>query len=191
MPYQAYGKMDPDDVKAIIAYLRTLEPIAYKAPESEANFPMNIIMQTIPQPANPMERPSPDSPIKYGKYLVTIAGCAECHTPEAQGSDIQGMYLAEGFEYQMPFGTVRSANITPDKKTGIGRWTKQQFVQQFKQYDVPTDSLRNIQKGEFNTIMPWQMYAGMKKEDLEAIYAYLKSVEPVKHQVTMFEPLSN
>jgi len=186
MPYPAYSKMDSSDVKAIVAYLRTLKPIKYEAPKSHVNFPMNLIMRTIPEPADPMDRPPAEDSVAYGRYLTTIAGCAECHTPQEQGADIEGMYLAGGFEYLMPFGTVRSANITPDPKTGIGNWSKQKFINRFKQYDVPVDSLKNVEKGEFNTIMPWKMYAGMKSEDLEAIYFYLQTVKPVEHQITKF-----
>lgn len=191
MPYLAYGKMDPTDVKAIIAYLRTLEPVRYEAPASEVNFPMNLILRIIPQPPDPMERPSPEQTLEYGKYLVTIAGCAECHTPQEQGTDIKGMYLAGGFEFQMPFGTIRSANITPDEKTGIGNWSREKFVHRFKQYDIPTDSLADVSNGDFNTLMPWQMYAGMTTRDLEAIYTYLQTVEPVAHQVTKFTRASD
>ncbi len=190
MPYPGYSKMDPDDVKAIIAYIRTLEPIDYQPPASKPNFPVNILLRTDPQPADPMERPNPENTIKYGKYLISIAGCTDCHTPQKQGADIEGMYLAGGFEYKMPFGTIRSANITPDKETGIGRWTKEMFVNQFKQYDVPTDSLRDVKKGDMNTLMPWQMYAGMSDQDLEAIYHYLQTVDAVKHKVTLFTPPS-
>ncbi|NGP88840.1 c-type cytochrome [Fodinibius halophilus] len=188
MPYPAYAKMDPDDVKAIIAYLRTLEPITYNAPSSEPNFPMNLIMRTIPQEAQPMERPPKSDPVKYGKYLTLIGGCAECHTPQKQGADIEGMYLAGGFEFGMPNGTVRSANITPHQKYGIGRWSKNEFVERFKQYDVPTDSLSSVSGNQFNTIMPWKMYAGMTDEDLEAIYEYLQTVEPVDNSVNRFTP---
>lgn len=190
MPYPAYSNMDPDDVRAIIAYIRTLEPIAYEAPPSEVNFPMNFILRTIPEEADPTERPPTDDSVAYGKYLTTIAGCAECHTPQKQGTDIEGMYLAGGFEYKMPFGTVRSSNITPHKQTGIGNWDKQQFVDRFKQYDVPAESLSTVQEGQFNTVMPWQMYAGMTEQDLEAIYTYLQTVEPVENRVTKFTPPS-
>ena len=190
MPYPAYSKMDPDDVKAIIAYLRTLDPIDYTSPDSEANFPMNFILSTIPRPAQPMERPSPESPIEYGKYLTNIAACGECHTPQQQGIDIEGMFLAGGFEFKMPFGTIRSSNITPHKKTGIGNWSKDQFVKRFKQYNVATDSLTDVSENEFNTIMPWQMYAGMTTQDLEAIYTYLQTVKPIENQVTRFTPTS-
>jgi mono/diheme cytochrome c family protein len=190
MPYPAYGKMDPDDVRAIIAYIRTLEPIEYTPPASQANFPMNMILRTIPQPANPMERPSPEDSVEYGEYMTIIGGCAECHTPKEQGVDIEGMYLAGGFEFQMPFGMVRSVNITSHDQTGIGRWTKEMFVNRFKQYDVPSDSLPDVGENQFNTVMPWQMYAGMKEQDLEAIYTYLQTVEPVENAVTRFTPPS-
>lgn len=190
MPYPAYSKLDPDDVRAIIAYIRTLDPIAYEAPSSEVNFPMNFILRTIPKEADPTERPSADNPVAYGKYLTTVAGCVECHTPQKQGADIEGMYLAGGFEYKMPFGTVRSANITPHKKTGIGSWSKEKFVSRFKQYNVPAESLSTVSKGQFNTVMPWQMYADMTRQDLEAIYTYLQTVEPVENQVSKFTPPS-
>lgn len=186
MPYPAYSKMDPDDVRSIIAYIRTLEPIEYSAPSSEINFPMNLILRTIPQRADPMNRPFPEDSVAYGKYMTIIAGCAECHTPQEQGVDLEGMYLAGGFEFKMSFGTVRSSNITPHKETGIGNWSKEVFVNRFKQYDVPNDSLRDVGGNQLNSIMPWQMYAGMKEQDLEAIYTYLKTVEPVENKVEKF-----
>lgn len=188
MPYPAYGKMDPDDVASIIAYIRTLEPIATETPDSKANFPMNFIMRTVPQPAEPMERPSPRDTLAYGKYLTTIAACADCHTPQLQGAPVEGLYMAGGFEFEMPGGTVRSANLTPHKRTGIGSWSKEQFVNRFKQHDVPADSLLDVAPNQFNTPMPWNMYAGMKHEDLEAIYLYLQSIEPVENLVTRFVP---
>lgn len=188
MPYPVYGKMDPRDVKAIIAYIRTLRPINFDPQKSEPNFPMNIILPTIPKPATPQSRPSPKNTIAYGKYMLTIAGCAECHTPRKQGQPIKGMYLAGGFEYRMPFGIIRSANITPDKETGIGDWTRKKFISQFKQYDVPLDSLPDVAKDDFNSVMPWKMYAGMKVRDLKAIYAYLKTIPAVKNEVTGFVP---
>lgn len=190
MPYPSYGKMDPEDVKSIIAYIRTLEPIEFESPESKANFPMNLILRTIPQSADPVERPNPQDSIAYGKYLITIGGCSDCHTPQEQGVDIEGMFLAGGFEFNAPWGAVRSSNITPHKETGIGNWSKETFVNRFKEFDVPVDSLAEVGEQEFNTIMPWQMYAGMTTEDLEAIYAYLQTVEPVENQVVKFTPLS-
>lgn len=188
MPYLSYSIMDPEDVKSIVAYIRTLDPINYQSPPSQANFPVNFIMRTMPQPANPAERPSPSDPAEYGKYLVTIAACGDCHTQKNEGVPVEGMHLAGGFEFEMPFGVVRSSNLTPHTKTGLGNWTEEQFVARFKQYDIPEDSLPKVEPDQFNSVMPWAMYAGMEERDLEAIYAYLKSIEPVEHQVVKYTP---
>ncbi len=190
MPYRQYRYMDPDDVKAIIAYLRTLEPIDHEVPESEVNFPVNLIIRTVPQAPEPTERPSIDDIIEYGKYMTTIAGCSSCHTPEVEGTRVEELFMAGGFEFHMPGGTVRSANITPHKKNGIGNWSEKQFVSRFKQYDVPNDSLADTPREGFNSVMPWKMYSGMTEQDIKAIYAYLMSLEPNSHRVVKFSPVA-
>lgn len=58
MPYSYYGKMDPEDIYDIIAYIRTLAPIENEVPESDADFPVSIILKTIPKEASPTEKPS-------------------------------------------------------------------------------------------------------------------------------------
>lgn len=189
MPHPAYGKMDEDDIKCIIAYLRTLKPVGKKAPESKADFPMNFIINTIPQKPDFHKIPDTTDLVAYGKYIYIAASCTDCHTKQDKGRKVAGMEDAGGFEFPLPYGgIVRSANITPDKETGIGNWTEEQFVKRFKAY---TDSAaRNmvVQKGRFNTNMPWTMYAGMKEEDLKALYAYLKTIPPVKNNVVLFSP---
>lgn len=191
MPFISYGKMDPDDVNAIIAYIRTLHPIASDIPPSSANFPMNIIMRTIPKDIEtPGKRPPASNRLEYGKYLTSIAACADCHTPQEKGQPLEGMYMAGGFSFVMPNGTVvRSANITPHKERGIGRWTEEQFVQRFTAYRQPAAN-HTIGHGEFNTVMPWTRYAGMTDDDLGAIYTYLMSVPPNEHEVEKFTVLA-
>ncbi len=188
MPYPLYRNMRPADVKAIIAYIRTLEPIEHEVPESEPDFPVNLIMRTIPKEADPMEKPAAGDKIARGKYLTTIGGCIECHTPKSQGQRIDSLYLAGGFEFAMVGGdTLRSVNLTPDSSTGIGMWSETQFVNRFKQYENQSyEDIRKVPEGAYNTLMPWTMYAGMKEEDLKAIYAYLQSIEPVEHEVVRF-----
>ncbi len=58
MPYLAYGNMDPEDVKSIIAYIRTLEPKEGSYPAADLNFPLNLIVPTIPHDATPMAKPT-------------------------------------------------------------------------------------------------------------------------------------
>lgn len=188
MPYPSYSRMDPDDVRAIIAYIRTLEPIPNETPESRPDFPLNLVMRTMPEPARPMERPPKSDTLAYGEYLTTIAACRDCHTPVDQGSFIDSLFMAGGREFEMPWGTVRSSNITPHARTGLGEWDREQFVERFKQYDVPYDSLDKVSENAFNTLMPWAMYAGMTEEDLSAIFRYLQTVEPIEHPVTRFTP---
>lgn len=187
MPYQSYGKMDPEDVKALIAYLRTLPPKEGSYPESEYDFPMNIILKTIPHDAAPMERPETSDTVHYGEYLVTIAACADCHTPKDKGEAIPGKYLAGGFEFKNELGDiVRSANITQSYETGIGAWTEEQFLGKFKAYRDSAARNTPVQPHEFNSMMPWTVFAGMKDEDLKAIYRYLKTVPPVENKVEKF-----
>jgi mono/diheme cytochrome c family protein len=185
MPHPNYGQLDKKDIIAIIAYLRTLEPVETENIPSESDFPMSLIVNTIPKEASFVERPDPSEKVAYGKYILTMASCGDCHTKVKNGQFIEGMFLAGGREFITPWGTVRSANLTPDDKTGLGIWTEDSFLKRFKMH---TDSTYvnppfDPDKDMF-TIMPWLMYANMKEEDLRAIYAYLRSLEPIEHSVT-------
>jgi hypothetical protein len=186
MPYPAYAQMTQEDAYSIVAYLRTLKPIAHTPPRSQLNFPMNLIVRTIPKP---YQAPAPvdrNDSTAYGKYLVTIAACGECHTQQDHGTPLPGMELAGGFEFPLPTGKiVRSANITPDMETGIGHWNKAYFIAQFKRFDKP-EALALPTQGGVNTVMPWTMYAGMTESDLGAIYDYLRTIPPVKNGVDKF-----
>jgi mono/diheme cytochrome c family protein len=186
MPHPNYGKMATEDIYAIIAYLRTLKPIDNNVPQSVADFPMNFIINTIPAKASPQAIPDTANKVEYGKYLLNAAACSECHTKQEKGQKIPGMELAGGFEFPIATGTVRSSNITPDNETGIGDWSESAFINRFKMYGDSSYTPAKISAGEFNTVMPWIMYASMKREDLAAIYAYLKTVTPVKNNVVKF-----
>jgi hypothetical protein len=145
-------------------------------------------MRLIPSPAEPMQIPAKSDTVAYGKYLVTIAGCGDCHTPTDRGKPIDSMRFAGGMEFNLPWGVVRSSNLTPDSETGLGGWDRETFVLLFKGYN--NDEGRNIPvpDGEFNTVMPWTMYAGMTEEDLGAVFTYLHSLKPIMHQVEKFTP---
>ena len=98
-------------------------------------------------------------------------------------------YMAGGFRMPMiSGGAVFSANLTPDKKTGIGNWTETQFLARFKMYADSSYVPHNVNKGEFNTMMPWGYYSRMNEEDLKAIFAYLQSIKLVENMVVKFEP---
>jgi mono/diheme cytochrome c family protein len=186
MPYPYYSKMDREDIYSIIAYLRSLSPIESKVPDSEPDFPMNFILNTIPMPANPQPKPSERDQLAYGAYLTNASGCMECHTNVDKGQIIPELAFSGGREFGFPDGSVlRSANITPHE-TGIGSWTEEMFLVRFKMYADSAYVLPSVAPGEFNTIMPWTMYGQMKREDLAAIYAYLRTVKPLENKVEKY-----
>lgn len=184
MPYPYYNRLATEDVYSIIAYLRSLPSIESHPQASEVDFPMNIIMHTIPQEAHPMALPKLTDPT-YGEYLVNAAGCRECHTRMVNGKAV-GEPFAGGLEFKFPNGAiVRSANITPDLRTGIGAWDRETFIRTFRQYGDSTyvPPAINWEQGDFQTLMPWTMYGGMTEEDLGAIYDYLHALSPVVNEV--------
>ena len=185
MPWHNYGKMDKSDMLAVIAYLRTLPALENNSiPESKAKFPFSLILKTLPHDPQYKARPKNTDTLAYGEYLTTAASCNDCHTQQNKGKPLEGMGFAGGFKFNLKSGgKAVSANITPDKNTGIGNWTSQQFIGRFKAYNA---KMPDVQKNQPNTVMPWTMYASMTDEDLNAIYVYLKSLKPIDNKVTHF-----
>jgi mono/diheme cytochrome c family protein len=189
MPYSEYRYLAKEDVYAIVVYLRTLPPIENKVPKPSINFPLNLIFRTIPSDPDPQPLPDSSDILGTGKYLVRVAGCYFCHTPNNQGTPIPDKDFSGGHEFSDPeLGTVRSANITPDMETGIGSWNKESFIKRFKAYEDSAGSHIPYIKGGPQTVMPWTILAGMTEEDLGTIYDYLQTVSPIKNSVQKFTP---
>jgi mono/diheme cytochrome c family protein len=187
MPYLGYQHLSDEDARAIVAYLRTLPPIHRSVPAKRIRFPLNLLLKSVPRPLDgPVPEPNRSDPVAYGKYLTTVAGCLGCHTTEdARRRPIPGMEFAGGNEYPGPWGTNRSANITPEEHTWMGKATKEEFVARFKAFAPLVDSSPVAPQGQ-NTVMGWLAYSGMTEDDLGAIYDYLKTVKPVRHEVVTF-----
>ncbi len=186
MPYVQYNRMAREDLLSIIAYIRTLKPIKNKVPARQLMMP---IAMAYPGPALQPSvegnvRPPEANKVKYGEYLATIADCATCHTPQTQqGPDMARMF-AGGFVFDAGTFKVTSANITSDSVTGIGTWTEGQFLNKFTQYREEKNY--NFNPGKDNTIMPLSLMAGMKDEDLKAIYAYLRTLKPISNKIEKY-----
>jgi hypothetical protein len=186
MPYHLYGRLPKEDIYDVIAYLRTLEPVRADQPPRKLDFPLSLIVNTIPKEGTHDLAPSSD-PVKHGEYVITAAACYDCHTPVKDGQYVKTLGFAGGFEFPLETGgIIRSSNITPDKETGIGNWTKEAFVAKFKSFQDEYFSPHEVKPGQLNTEMPWTYYANMKEEELGAIYDYLMSMEPVSHKVEKF-----
>jgi hypothetical protein len=148
-----------------------------------------------------------ESQIKWGEHLVTILDCQACHTPKKMTS--QGMVFDETLmlsgrpsempaldidrqeleskgltatgdltEWAGPWGVSYAANLTPDE-TGIGNWTEEQFI-------------LSLREGKYKGLagsrtllppMPWESFSQMTDDEIKAIFAYLKSIKPIKNLV--------
>ena len=190
MGYHRFGQLDKEDIYSIIAYIRDLQPVKKDVPQSEPDFPVNILINTMPQEAAFTTRPSETDQVAYGKYLITATGCVDCHSKTDKGKVIPGTEFGGGMEFKGPNGIMRSPNITMHKETGIGNWTKDVFVSHFRAYTDSSYVSRKVAAGDLNTPMPWTMYGGMKEEDLSAIFAYLNTVQPIEHKVIVSEKMT-
>jgi mono/diheme cytochrome c family protein len=103
-----------------------------------------------------------------GAYMVRAAGCVSCHTDKKGG----GQPFAGGLALKTPFGTFHSPNITPDKETGIGAWTDEDFLRAVTQG-------QGAHGEELYPVFPYTSFAAMKAEDALAIKAYLFTLSPV------------
>ena len=179
MPYPRYREMSDEDLASIIVYLRSVPPVRSQLPLTKIPFPLNYLMNNMPQPVTTHLAPDLSTPEKHGAYLVSMAACADCHTPQEKGQPLPGMDFAGGFLIHEPKGDVVSNNITP-AASGIGYYNEATFIQALRQGKVGARPLR--------ASMPWYFFGKMTDDDLKAIYAYLKTVKPVKHQIDNFEP---
>lgn len=170
MPFDTYAMMPREDVYAVVAYLRTLEPIERTPSENDLNPLFKIVSRLLPKPWMPPEPVDPSDRVAYGAYLVELAECKLCH----------GSSLAGGRTFEVPGdGEILASNITPSS-TGIGDWSRENFIGVFKSFASPESQRILVPEGEPNTVMPWVQYARLSEEDLGAIYDYLSTFEPVE-----------
>jgi len=146
--------------------------------------------------------------VKKGMYLVNLGGCNDCHSakvftnmgPMPDSTRLLAGYIASGklpevnaamvgpdkwggfFNNDLtawvgPWGVSFAANLTPDEATGIGMWTEDVFIKAMR-------TGKHMGAGRpILPPMPWQNYGQLNDEDLGAIFAYLKSIRPVKNAV--------
>lgn len=176
MPYENFQYLPDEDVASIVVFLRSLPPVRNPLPTTQLIFPVKYLIRSVPEPLeSPVLPPVFSDQVNRGEYLVRVAGCADCHTPQDDhGQPLPGMYLAGGQVFDGPWGKVASANLTPDS-TGISYYDEALFLKAIRAGYVMGRPL--------NQIMPWTMYRNLTDDDLKAIFAYLKTVKPINHAV--------
>ena len=107
--------------------------------------------------------------VKGGEYLARAGDCIACHTAP------EGRIFAGGRAMPTPFGTLYTSNITPDPQTGIGKWSADDFYKTMHNGRFPDGGL-------IYPAMPFASYTKVTRADSDAIFAYLKSIPPVRQK---------
>lgn len=177
MPYEHYRNMPDEDVASVVVYLRSLPAVKNPLPKTEVIFPVKYFINNAPEPiTTPVPQPDLSDPAKRGKFLVNLVGCADCHTPlDNHRQVIAGMDFGGGQTIPAAWGNFTSANITPDP-TGIPYYDEALFIKTMR-----TGSVGGVR--ELNSTMPWMVLRNMTDQDLAGIFAYLKTLKPVRHRV--------
>ncbi|MGO4871547.1 MAG: c-type cytochrome [Roseiarcus sp.] len=119
------------------------------------------------------------SQIERGKYLVTVGGCNDCHTPGTflGHPDMTRMLGGSDVGFAIPgLGVFVGRNLTPDKETGLGAWSTEEIIAAITTGRRPDGRL-------LAPIMPWMEFSQLTSADAQAIAAYLQSIPPVKNAV--------
>ena len=119
---------------------------------------------------------SQDDLVKRGEYLARAGDCISCHTATSHGGTTTGISFAGGLAISTPFGYLVSPNITPDDETGIGTWTADDFWRAIH-FGI------NKRGEPLYPAMPYVFFTRATREDSDAIFAFLKSLKPVRHAV--------
>ena len=166
MPYMGYKNLSDDDLASVVVYLRSVPAIRNPLPQTKINFPVNLLVRGVPEPVTEAVPAPATDQLARGKYLVTL-GCG-CH------SAVDKLPYAGGEALSGPWGTVVSANITPDP-SGISYYSEETFITALRTGYVGSRKL--------NSIMLFGEFKNLTDEDLKAMFAYLKTLSPMKHRV--------
>jgi mono/diheme cytochrome c family protein len=178
MPASFYKALLPDDLDAIVAYLRTVRPIRSEVPDPVYKAPVR--RDSYPDAEAGFSKAMFADPVERGAYLVTIGHCMECHSAWSRGVSDFKTGLGHGGRVfpprqGSPDGTPDSvaANITSDPTAGIGAWTDQEIGRAVT-HGMARDG--RILKPP----MAYAFYAGLTQADLADIIAYLRTVPPLQ-----------
>ena len=181
MPYQYFRRISDEDLASIIVYERSLAPVHVERPKTVLTDDIKKTFQPLP-PVDHVPDPDRTDRVAYGKYLVSAGHCDSCHTPTDElGNPLPNMYLAGGALLDGAWGPdpkkiihVASLNLTPDP-SGISYFDEKMFIKVIRTGMVEARPLASI--------MPWAYFRNLSNDDLGAIFAYLRTVKPVRHRI--------
>jgi len=158
--------------------MRTLTLIVFAA--ACRTLPADPPAQPAPKPVAVAPEPEPQldpTQVARGAYVAALAGCKACHSPMKNGASDGTKPYAGGLEVKMPNGSVwRAPNITPDRASGIGRWSDTELVTAMRR-GIAKDGTKLL------PIMPYPYYHRMTDADAKAVVAFLRSQRPIYNEV--------
>ena len=186
-PYLSLQGMADDDVRALVAYLRTLpavkranQPRHIKIPLFESVFLPAWVAAFGPRGDPPASAPA--SGLAHGEYLVrAVSHCGECHTPRNIAMTMDRSRFLAG----NPSGLIENAkvpNITPDNGTGIGEWTVDQIADFLATGNTPDGDVAGDLMGELIQGKGGG-YKDLTQADRLAIAQYLKTIPPIRNKI--------
>lgn len=169
MNYPSYRDLSDDDVLSIVAYLRTRKPIRRDNGRTALDFPVGMMIRTIPHPLDGPPSGLPAAGVERGRALLKVMMCGECHTPrDSRGNPIAGRELAGGNEFRGPWGVVYAANITTHPAAGVGAYSNDDLKRVFRE--------GKNRAGRELWVMPWSVSKNLTDADLDALIAALREV---------------
>lgn len=186
MPHEAYSGIAKEDLQALIAYLRTLKPVRKETPRLQTWVPfyrsllVPLWLHVFGRYSIPPDK-APRSGIERGRYLVDhISLCGDCHTLRNRlGVPQRRLYLAGS---RTGLLGEESPNITPDKETGIGEWSRDEIADlTLTGFKPNLDNVQGLMEEVIEGVSVG--YKNMTRQDALAIADYLKSVRPIVNKV--------
>jgi mono/diheme cytochrome c family protein len=173
MPVAFYKILTPRDLDAVVAYVRSVQPVRNEIPPPTYKAAMHS--ELVPGAEKPIAEDALRDPVQRGFYLATIAHCMECHSRRADGvNDYKNHWGKGGYEFTGPFGKVTTSNITSHKTAGVGAWSDAELKRALT-HGVGRDGRA------FKTPMARQIYfSKLTEEDLNAIVAWVRTIPPLE-----------
>jgi mono/diheme cytochrome c family protein len=176
MPWQNFRGLSDEDVASVIAYLRSLPPVKRARGTTAIRPPVSWFLKLQPAPLTaPVAAAPAADPVARGRHLAEVGQCQTCHTPvDERHQPLPGMAFAGGQPFVLDGVKYLSANLTPDP-SGIPYYDEALFIRAMR--------TGNVGGRRLAPIMPWSEIRKLTDADLKALWAYLKTVQPVAHEV--------
>ncbi|WPR70595.1 cytochrome c [Flavobacterium sp. NG2] len=188
-PYMAkLPHMADDDINAIISFLRSDDPLMKADPTPDTptkpafltKLLCRVAWKPFPLPSEKIQLPDTTNTVALGKYLAINLDCYSCHSADFKTNNFLEPELSKGYfaggnkPLNRDGKVMLTPNLTPDKETGIGNWSKEKFIKAVR-FGIVDDKT--------SLAYPMTPYTLLTDKEVAAIYDYLQTIPPIKNKV--------